>query len=739
MKGSAHRPEAAVLAAAVLAVAAVSYGVLSYVTSWRGTPLLGASGFSRTVEAQAQTPPPPQPTFRTEANYVRVDVFPTRDGAPATDLTQADFEVLESGVPQKIEQFEHVVIRAAGSQDARVEPNTVGQSRSMAQSSRARLFVIFLDTYHVDVGASHAIRKPLVDALDRLIGQDDLVGVMTPEMAATDVTFARRTTTIDGLLTRYWHWGERDRMNPTDPEDEQYGLCYPNDPGRCADQNGIAAEMIDRRHEKRALDALQDLVRYLHGVREERKAILAITNGWLLYRPDQNLVRPLKCHGVPTGPGISVDPRSGRLGTREAAAVAPQGQCDVDRMTLAQIDDDHQFREILDESNRANASFYPIDPRGLAVFDTPIVRQDVPGAPPAMTPLPVDRAMLLARNTALRTLAEATDGLAIVDSNDLAGGLRRVVTDLSSYYLLGYYSSGKLDGRFHPISVRVKQPGIKVRARRGYLAATPADVTAAARASATAASRPASDPTAASAAVAHAVEAAIGPLAAYGRDVPLRVQIAAGWKPGDAASAALWVVGELGGVATIGDAWNDGFDATVTLNTAADPAGASVAGGRVTVPRGARTFRVALTASQPIPPGDYVLRVGARAGPASIPSRDTARLSIPPAPDASGAIFVRRGASTGNKEVPTADLRFRRTEQVRVELPTASSDPLTARLLDRTGRPLAVPVTAALRDDSDGSRWQTAQLALAPLAPGDYVIEMAAGDKRTITAFKVIP
>ncbi len=123
-------------------------------------------------------------------------------------------------------------------------------------------------------------------------------------------------------------------------------------------------------------------------------------------------------------------------------------------------------------------------------------------------------------------------------------------------------------------------------------------------------------------------------------------------------------------------------------------------------------------------PGEYVLRVGARAGAASIPSRETARLTIPAAPEAIGALFVRRGASTGNKEVPTADLRFRRNEQVRVEIPTQSSDPVTARLLDRTGKPLAVPVTAAVRDDADGSRWVTAQLALAPLAPADYAIEI---------------
>ena len=57
-----------------------------------------------------------------------------------------------------------------------------------------------------------------------------------------------------------------------------------------------------------------------------------------------------------------------------------------------------------------------------------------------------DLAMLRGRLNSLRTLAEATDGLAIVDSNNLAGGLKKVVDALSSYYLLGYYSSGQLDG-----------------------------------------------------------------------------------------------------------------------------------------------------------------------------------------------------------------------------------------------------------------------------------------------------
>ena len=97
------------------------------------------------------------------------------------------------------------------------------------------------------------------------------------------------------------------------------------------------------------------------------------------------------------------------------------------------------------------------------------------------------------------------------------------------------------------------------------------------------------------------------------------------------------------------------------------------------------------------------------------------------------------GPTTGNKEVATADLRFRRTDRLRVEVPAAPGDVVTARLLDRRGTALAVPVAAAARDDPGGMRWQTAEVALAPFAPGDYVIELASGSARTLVAFRIVP
>src|SRR5947207_1936140 len=121
----------------------------------------------------------PIPTFRAEANYVRVDVFPTmRDGAAVTDLTAADFEVVEDRAPQKIEQFERVVIRAAGSAEGRREPNTVAESRQAIQDPRARGFVLFLDRKAGEAGTSRQLSQTLVTPPNRLIGPDASGGVM---------------------------------------------------------------------------------------------------------------------------------------------------------------------------------------------------------------------------------------------------------------------------------------------------------------------------------------------------------------------------------------------------------------------------------------------------------------------------------------------------------------------------------------------------------------------------------
>ncbi len=693
---------------------------------WSGAIVLSAAtAAGALLFAQDQDQPPP--TFRTEANYVRVDVYPTAGGAPVTDLRQDEFEVVEDKAPQKIEQFERILIRGDGGQEGRREPNTVDESRRAVQDPRARVFVLFLDNKHVEGDASRSIAKPLLNALNRLIGPDDYIAAMTPAMSARDITFARRRTSLESVLSREW-WGERDRVNLTDPIEQQYALCYPaiprGNPPVASDQ-GIAQEMILRRREKQTIDALEDLAIFLRGVREERKAVITITDGWRLYRPNRNLARPID-NAIPPSAPVTVDPRTGKLTTKDTPnTMNSNAVCETDRYILSELDDESRIRTIFDEANRANVSFYPIDPRGLVVFDEQIVPAAGVGAGPSANPTvpaPIDNARLQERSNSLRWLAESTDGLAIVGSNDIAKGFKRITDDLSSYYLLGYYSTGKLDGKFHSIKVNVKRPGVSVRARRGYLAPSLAEATRAAP-KAPPAAAPAADM-----AIASAASAAVSKLPGAVRDQPFRIHVTAGWRPGadGRPEAAFWTVGEVADRIP-------GSDLDAALTTAS---GEVVASARARITPGTVSVLLPLMPSRPLEPGDYMIRVRSQmpGGTETV----TVPIVLPAASAASGAVFVRRGPQTGNKDTPTADPRFRRSERVRVEVPSAT--PATgARLLDRTGKPTPVPVASGTRNDADGSRWATADLALAPLAPGDYVVEVMAESTRTLVAFRVIP
>src|SRR5215213_9687058 len=167
---------------------------------------------------------PQQPTFRTGANYVRVDMYAMRDGQPVNDIKSEEIEVLEDGVPQKLEDFEHVLVRPATSQAAANEPDGLKASREAAADPRSRVFVIFLDTYHTQLEGSANVRRPLVRFLDRVLGPDDLVALMTPEMAGSDIALGRKTTVISNILTDEW-WGRRARVADEDPKESMYREC----------------------------------------------------------------------------------------------------------------------------------------------------------------------------------------------------------------------------------------------------------------------------------------------------------------------------------------------------------------------------------------------------------------------------------------------------------------------------------------------------------------------------------
>ena len=290
------------------------------------------------TSSQAAPPNQATPTFRTEANFVRVDTYPTKDGKPVTDLGAADFEVLEDGVLQKVESFEHVVVRPAGPESLAIEPTSEREMLQAAANARNRVFVIFLDGPHVSVVGSHDIAEPLIRLMNRILGPDDLVGVMTPSMTVSDVVLSRRRAVTEEQLRKHWIWGERFGATRDEREDA-YSFCYPPMSTERTTESALARQLIARKRERVTLEALQDLVRYLNGIREERKAILTVTEGWQLFRPDPSLEKLRKDpvtgqeDPIPGLDPVRVGP-DGKFTTkdnRSSSTPVSKSECDADR------------------------------------------------------------------------------------------------------------------------------------------------------------------------------------------------------------------------------------------------------------------------------------------------------------------------------------------------------------------------------------------------------------------------
>jgi hypothetical protein len=219
---------------------------------------------------------------------------------------------------------------------------------------------------------------------------------------------------------------------------------------------------------------------------------------------------------------------------------------------------------------------------------------------------------------------------------------------------------------------------------------------------------------------------------------PFRLRSTA-WTSLDTGLASLWLVGELDYATRRDLAWSNGATAEISIVSGSGDRIASLAVPFATSDGG---FTVKVPADIPITPGDYAVRVRVvpQAGSA-LPLADLTRVVVPEAAMPLGeSVMFRRGTSTGPRYIATADPRFQRSDRLRLEIPTQLPGAAAARLLDRTGKPLQVPVmTSDRRDESGAFRWIVADATLAPLAPGEYAVEVTIDGSKQVTPFRLIP
>ena len=134
------------------------------------------------------------------------DAYVSKDDVAVTDLKAEDFEVYEDDKLQTVEGFQLVTARAPIPQTERINSTNVRDMRQEAQDT-ARVFTLFFDRLFVSLSGSYRARKPIIETMDRVIGPDDLIGVMTPDMSPGSITYSRRTTSIENFVTETWHLG----------------------------------------------------------------------------------------------------------------------------------------------------------------------------------------------------------------------------------------------------------------------------------------------------------------------------------------------------------------------------------------------------------------------------------------------------------------------------------------------------------------------------------------------------
>ena len=142
-------------------------------------------------------------------------------------------------------------------------------------------------------------------------------------------------------------------------------------------------------------------------------------------------------------------------------------------LRLNGVDNQAQLRATLNAAIRANVVMFPIDARGLQA-SAPM--GDASHGSPGGTGMYNGGGAMAMMNgfqksqDTLYALAADTGGKAMFDYNDLSMGIVQAQKAMTSYYIIGYYTTNTaLDGKFRKINISLKEfPSAKLDYRQGY-------------------------------------------------------------------------------------------------------------------------------------------------------------------------------------------------------------------------------------------------------------------------------
>jgi VWFA-related protein len=383
-----------------------------------------------------QAPPAPgtqarQPDFRSAVDFVTMDaiVRNSRDQFVA-DLTKDEFEVFEDGVKQEIASL--TLVHGGRVHNLQAPPPPATQEGIILPPSRprndaaGRIFLIIVDDLHLDFRNTGRIRDLFKRISRTLVHEGDMFGIVStgPSSLAIDLTYDRKI--LDDAIKKI-------TGNGLKPQDVIQGAEGAEGP----------SEVRYRAHV--SFSTAYDILRQLERVTNRRKAVVWVSNGY-----DFDPFAESR---------LGEDPVfGGRFGQTREEGREQRDQFNRGHV-FADADLARELGELTRTANRANATIYTIDPRGL-----------VAGADLDEQLDPVEFGEHVRKTQdSLRVLADETGGIAVVNQNDFDKALKRIDAETSDYYVLGYSSTNPDPlKRTRKIEVKVTRPEMRVISRTSY-------------------------------------------------------------------------------------------------------------------------------------------------------------------------------------------------------------------------------------------------------------------------------
>ena len=396
------------------------------------------------VLGHAQAPPPPeqppngqpetrQPIFRSGVTLVTTDVIVRdEDGVFIADLAPEDFLVYEDDVLQEVSSlvrveggrvYDVLVEQAPPPQEGIVLPRV-----QRVDTTAGRIFIVFVDDLHMESSLTPKVRQLIDTIAENLIHEGDLFGIIS-----TGQSSVRTQLTYDRSLL----FAAKERITG--------GGFNLGDMIQMQERRNLA-EIRWRAHT--AFKTARETLKNLERVKNRRKAFIYISAGY-----DFNPFSESFGQSAFLDQLREEDENSGsRTDTSDVienkGAVFSDSELHIEIYELAQL------------AERTSTTFHTLDPRGLLAGGEIEYNVDTREY----------SRHLFRTQASLRTLAELTGGIALVNRNSFASGLREIDAETSDYYVLGFNTTRPELGQrlTRELRIEVNREDAQVRARDSY-------------------------------------------------------------------------------------------------------------------------------------------------------------------------------------------------------------------------------------------------------------------------------